>query len=770
MLLETLTGLVLDQKYKIDRQLGKGAMGAVFQATHLGTMRIVALKVIVPQLAAEAEFSQRFKREAEAAGRLRHPNVVNVTDFGVTRGEGTNFAYMVMEYLDGETLTAYLRREPRPSFNFLLDVIDQTALALDAAHAAGIVHRDLKPSNIWLEPNGRGGYNVKVLDFGIAKVSDRSEGTQRPTAGETDDTILMMGATVAMSAPEEPKPAMPSLLASPSHLETTVGTLLGTPAYMAPEQCQASEVDYRADIYSLATIAYEMLCSRLPFQAANLAELIQMHLNQKPESPNQRDASVPVALSEAVMSGLAKDPAARPPSAGTFAFRLRALAEGELAPLRKAKDMAHTHPNCVLPLLLVCMSPVVAILLPVGLTVHMALQWKAANPVLLITSFMAVYLALILFGFQVYKAGCCLMLQYAAANGQFRPMLGPVVSSLVRGMPALLSTQALSLLDWTPKSFRDNLLWPVVWAREGLSGRAAIDRSRQLCRGLPGSTVTGLVVRQFGPPMVGILLQPAIMILALGSLALQFLIRFTLSGSALGIFILLPPLMFTMRYCEYGPAVSFLYWSALLSQGEGHDLTLPASTRDDKRGGFSTGMRRSTLMWAVLPILLLALILVRANRTDHGSALDAAMNDGRRAAVIQALNSGLSADHRAAGKETPLFEAVRTGDAKLVDLLLSRGADVNAHRSDSATPLLEAAAHNRDDMARLLLERGAAVDAADDEGRTALIEAAMRGNLPMARLLLDRGADPKHSDSHGKTALTYAEDEGYQDIAALLRR
>src|SRR5262249_34147780 len=119
--LESLPGSVLDHKYKIERQLGKGAMGAVFQAAHLGTTPTVAVKVIVPQLAASDEFSQRFKREAEAAGRLRHANVINVTDFGVTRHQDAELAYLVMEYLDGQTLSAYLKSEPRPSFNFIMD-------------------------------------------------------------------------------------------------------------------------------------------------------------------------------------------------------------------------------------------------------------------------------------------------------------------------------------------------------------------------------------------------------------------------------------------------------------------------------------------------------------------------------------------------------------------------------------------------------------------------------------------------------------------------
>src|SRR5579863_3678813 len=267
-------------------------MGAVFRATHVGTMRTVALKVIVPALAGQEQFLQRFKREAEASGRLRHPNVVNVTDFGVTHAGAGEVAYMVMEYLDGQTLSGYLRQEPRPSLNFIFDIVEQTALALDAARAAGIVHRDLKPSNIWLEPDCRGGYNVKVLDFGIAKVTDRFTAPSRPptAGGDQEETIVMMRETMAMAV-EDAKAA--SLISTPSALETTVGTLLGTPAYMAPEQCQGLEVDYRADIYSLATITYEMLCSRLPFQADDFTQLIDMQLHEPPKPPHERDNSIP---------------------------------------------------------------------------------------------------------------------------------------------------------------------------------------------------------------------------------------------------------------------------------------------------------------------------------------------------------------------------------------------------------------------------------------------------------------------------------------------
>ncbi len=189
--LEHYVGHIIDDKYRLERLLGRGGMGAVYLATHLGTARYVAVKLITPQFMANEEFVERFKREARAAGRLRHPNVVDVTDFGF--GEVTNeaVAYLVMEYLDGCTLGDVLAEEERLSLEWVVDILEQVCSAVHEAHEQGIVHRDLKPDNIWLEPNRLGGYRVKVLDFGIAKLSetefrvgdDTTQNQLRPFAG-----------------------------------------------------------------------------------------------------------------------------------------------------------------------------------------------------------------------------------------------------------------------------------------------------------------------------------------------------------------------------------------------------------------------------------------------------------------------------------------------------------------------------------------------------------------------------------------------------------
>jgi serine/threonine protein kinase len=167
-----LIGQTIDGKYRMTRELGRGGMGTVYLATHLGTERPVAVKVIAPQFMERQEFVERFRREARAAGRLRHPNVVDVTDFGFAATRDGQVAYLVMEYLDGCTLGEILDEEKNLPVTWSLNILEQVSSAVHEAHQQGIIHRDLKPDNIWLEPNQRGGYTVKVLDFGIAKLEE----------------------------------------------------------------------------------------------------------------------------------------------------------------------------------------------------------------------------------------------------------------------------------------------------------------------------------------------------------------------------------------------------------------------------------------------------------------------------------------------------------------------------------------------------------------------------------------------------------------------
>ena len=225
MSLGNVIGQTLDEKYRIERELGRGGMGTVYLATHVGTGRPVAVKVIAPQFMESSEFVERFRREARAAGRLRHPNVVDVTDFGFSETNDGDVAYLVMEYLDGCTLGEILDEEKKLPLAWTIDILEQVCSAVHEAHEQGIIHRDLKPDNIWLEPNQRGGYTVKVLDFGIAKLEEangkNSDGqillpttptqsiskntfageNQMPTIADNENsTVLMESKTLAQTA------------------------------------------------------------------------------------------------------------------------------------------------------------------------------------------------------------------------------------------------------------------------------------------------------------------------------------------------------------------------------------------------------------------------------------------------------------------------------------------------------------------------------------------------------------------------------------------
>jgi len=384
--LEQYVGEILDEKYRLEHLLGQGGMGAVYLATHLGTERYVALKLISPQFMRNNEFVERFKREARAAGRLRHPNVVDVTDFGFAHMKAGQIAYLVMEYLDGCTLGDVLSEEKNLPLEWVADILDQVCSAVHEAHQQGIIHRDLKPDNIWLEPNRLGGYRVKVLDFGIAKLCETGAPPtdDDPAATIIDDTApasitnaYLETDTLLQPTGDEPqtlafkvkregvgtvlhKPLTEShahdddgtLLFEPgtsgggrhtAHISTSaqgaaltrVGAIMGTPLYMSPEQCGGGYVDTRSDIYSLGVIAYQMLAGEPPFAGATSA-VMRAHREATPNDLRARAKKIPKRVAAVVMSALAKNPAERPQTAFAFASALRGQSEGVGALYRRA--------------------------------------------------------------------------------------------------------------------------------------------------------------------------------------------------------------------------------------------------------------------------------------------------------------------------------------------------------------------------------------------------------------------------------------------------
>jgi serine/threonine-protein kinase len=272
--------------YTVTAKLGSGTMGVVFRAEHGRIARTAAIKVLIPELAQNASAVQRFFTEARATSLIRHPGIVDVFDCDV---DAAGHAYIVMEHLDGETLADRLRRTERLAWTEACEIARQVAEAIAAAHDRGIVHRDLKPENVFLvrDPAAAGRVAaVKVLDFGIAKL----------------------------------------LAADASARLTMRGMVLGTPEYMAPEQCGGSEeIDERADVYALGCILFEMLSGGPPFMAEAIQELLAAHLYRAVPSIGEQVPGLPAWLADLVTRMLAKRREDRPPSmqgvAGALAQR-----------------------------------------------------------------------------------------------------------------------------------------------------------------------------------------------------------------------------------------------------------------------------------------------------------------------------------------------------------------------------------------------------------------------------------------------------------------
>jgi tetratricopeptide (TPR) repeat protein/predicted Ser/Thr protein kinase len=282
--------------YEIATLLGRGGMGEVYRALDPRVGRIVAIKVLPPDAAAQVERRQRFEREARAVARLNHPHICALYDVGQQDG----VEYLVMEYLDGETLAARLARGPLP-LEEALKHATALAQALARAHREGITHRDLKPSNVMLTEGG-----VKLLDFGLAKLRERAPGSAE-------------GATILRSPIDDQ---------STGAALSPEGTLVGTIAYMSPEQLEGRVVDARTDIYALGLIVYEMITGQRAFAKASQAGLIAAILTEQPPSMTALQPKTPPAVERIILIALAKDPNKRWQDAGDLARELSWVATG----------------------------------------------------------------------------------------------------------------------------------------------------------------------------------------------------------------------------------------------------------------------------------------------------------------------------------------------------------------------------------------------------------------------------------------------------------
>ena len=288
---DNLLGTEVDNgEYRILERLGVGGMGSVYKAEQPAMNRLVAIKVLHPRYANRNDLVSRFRREARAMSQLQHPNTARVYKFGQL-ADGA--PYFVMDYLEGKNLAHVVRAEGPMKAERAIPIMVQVCGALDEAHAAGIIHRDLKPENVFLTKQGGTEDFPKVLDFGLAKVSEKQMGRG-------------------------------------SMMLTQQGMVFGTPEFMSPEQTQGDQLDRRSDVYSLALILYELLTGKLPFDATKPIDIMRAHLQDPPIPLNERVSGLhfPDALEAAIEKALAKKRDDRHATAREFADALRASLGG----------------------------------------------------------------------------------------------------------------------------------------------------------------------------------------------------------------------------------------------------------------------------------------------------------------------------------------------------------------------------------------------------------------------------------------------------------
>jgi serine/threonine protein kinase len=927
--LETLIGQTLDCKYQLDKRLGQGGMGAVFLATHLGTKRPVALKVIAPQFMANEEFVERFRREAEAAGRLRHPNVVNVTDFGFAQVDNEPLAYLVMEYLDGCSLGDMMKEQGALPLALVVDMVEQICLAVGNAHELGVIHRDLKPDNIWLQPDQRGGYIVKVLDFGLAKLRDPAElnlanslaqtsssstntrvgkggntvnagaatrpqaldsisveaatrvpavitedaqtaifdqpqtthinadeleaatciqpaplatapeleaatriQLATPTLNSDDDSATRIQST---SAPKEaragiqsdeacnedatriqpgdannedatriqPSDSLAKERSHPSHSQsrastpklltnldldretsaatmalTRVGSVMGTPLYMSPEQCVGDALDPRSDIYSLGVIVYQALAGAAPF-TGDMNTLIHKHCDEAPPSLRDKRGDLPIAVAELVTQALAKRPEDRPVTAEAFAKAFRATAEGEAQILREAKSAYYTSQRTFFRLSVCIYLPC----LIVSMGTSVLLSATLSKSPLAATAYYVGLFVLILFATRLSTASCTLVVKEVRLMPSAKVKLGVVLKTFAKRLPALISTTARSLLSILlsliklivpgVSAYINSVLVPPVVIMEDQRGAAALARSRVLVSPLRPIAMA-LAARDFGIALASLILFPfitAVMVYIFGGTSTDAL-KAMMYPTNRNFVTAYCWFLLTIMHTVYGAVpVAVLYFKARQANGEAIDETAQRDWHADAQKR-PAKMSRAAAFWVIAPLAMLSLMILSSLLSvgdGEDNSLTEAARKGRQSAVARLLAAGANPNEKRFGGTTVLMSAAKTGNPTMINDLLKAGARIEAKDNDGDTPLMYAAIDDRADAAKALLAAGADVNAKNNDGNTPLLAAALRGRTEVVRALLAARADTSAKNNKGKTALMLATEEGHKEVIQLLK-
>lgn len=277
-----LIGTIIDGRYRIEALIAEGGMAVLYRAHQLGMDRTVAIKVMFPIIGPSSQSTERFAQECKLAAKLNHPNIVSVFDVGIV---GPKQPYLVMEYIDGVSLRRQLTDKGPPPIDTAISIISQVLKGLEEAHAAGIIHRDLKPDNIILKQQSKRPDWVKIVDFGIANLSDNSKRF------------------------------------------TKTGSFIGTPVYMAPEQFKGKPLDTRVDLYSLGIVLFEVLTGDVPFNAETPDLIMMQHLVDEPIDASKLRADVPQSLDAVVKKALAKERDERFQNAVEFRQALEACLE-----------------------------------------------------------------------------------------------------------------------------------------------------------------------------------------------------------------------------------------------------------------------------------------------------------------------------------------------------------------------------------------------------------------------------------------------------------
>lgn len=796
-------GLVIDEKYQIKSLLGQGGMGAVYLALHLGTTRLVAVKVIAPQFMANQHFVERFKREAQAIGRLRHPNVVNITDFGFSSLGQQRVAYLVMEYLDGCSLGDLLKKKGYLPLELTVEIVGQICSAIDKAHQQGIIHRDLKPDNIWLEQNWRGSYNVKVLDFGLAKLRDSASPeiitsvVKEPNKEENSSNAsspvnkeMVSAITQVQQVDEEActeihdisKEEQNTIVAEdsldkdvttnkiPAARLTQVGMVLGTPLYMSPEQCAGAIIDASSDIYSLGIITYQMLTGVTPFVGGSY-ELIDKHMKMEAPFIKQHNDNIPTSVANIVMSALAKKPEKRPISAKAFAIALHSNADGEVPILEKAQELYIKKRFTFACIAILLYIP--AILFSYFLGVLYKPLFLLSFPILMFTN-------------TLNMAACALVLEkYSDSTISLRSLF----STLIRYVFELAKSSIQSLFSIllglikliVPgiQTYFGNAFYPILVVLEEKKSATALDDSKNLVDKLR-YIVTTIELGNF----VLTLFTMVLIFFAVRLSKINFFFP-SLTNAIFGFYLAII-IITCLSYSRYSIALYLTYLKSRQIQGEVFKDISEGSFEFEQIAKRTKTLYRKTgeqlvkvLLKQVGTVVSLSGIIfvfviisfMSYQLTTGKNTLVVASQTGNLNSVKELITKGENVNQQGSFGLTPLFAATQAGHADIVKELLDNGAEVNSTIASigNFTPLMIAIQSNRVEIAKLLILRGANINARDERNVTPLMMATEIGNIGLVKVLVEAGAEINAKDKENNTALKTATLKKSFDIVEFLK-